>query len=203
MHINRSELILLAISAILLLSCKPKESTGNGKSTNYIKNNTKQAVTFQAERSVIVAGNKIDLPDGSGNNLFNGIFEFGKDSFSNYSNVLKKDLLYFTTNEDVGFGNRSYLYVYNTLSKVLVYDPQFKREYLYSSFGKFYIDKKLIFCVIKPAWDKKYHSFRLSVAVYQVLNKRFHFLKLFSEPEEKIITNLDIEFYKKGISKAQ
>jgi hypothetical protein len=90
----------------------------------------------------------------SATNIYAGVYELKDDSFVRHKFLTTKKLIFLTTFEDLGFGIRGRLYVFDIANRSLIRDSVFNHDYLYSSAGIFIIETESskVFVVGKPEW---------------------------------------------------
>jgi len=106
----------------------------------------------------------------SATNIYAGIYELKNDSIVRHKFLTTKNQAFLTTFEDLGFGIRGRLYVFDMVNKSLIRDSAFNHDYLYSSAGIFIIETKSskIFVVGKPEWYEAKQENILPASLYVV-----------------------------------
>lgn len=106
----------------------------------------------------------------SATNIYAGVYELKDDSIVRHKLLTTKNHAFLTTFEDLGFGIRGRLYVFDIANKSLIRDSVFNHDYLYSSAGIFIIEtgSSKILVVGKPEWYEAKQENILPAALYVV-----------------------------------
>ncbi|MGZ3753526.1 MAG: hypothetical protein ACXVAU_19730, partial [Mucilaginibacter sp.] len=137
---------------------------------------------------------------------FAGIYEIKNDSIKRSRSMVLNNWRLFVTYEDVGFGYRGQLYVFDVKKKKLIRDAQFNRNYLYSARGIFIIDKSnhsnKIFAIDKPRYYEEKGRFITYADLYSIGPKKFNYIRSIPGVEELTESDsLIIKFYDKDLAK--
>jgi len=161
---------------------KPSPASGAHEQGPVITDSSIKIFTEKNNKYVTLDTTKFKLPDGvdiTPSNIFNGIYEVRPDSLKKHKFLITEKLAFLTTFQDVGFGYRGYLYVFDLASKSLIRDTELKHDYLYSSVGIFVIDpaNNKIFAVDKGAWFDAKQASIVPASLYTVKDGDFKFIK--------------------------
>lgn len=139
----------------------------------------------------------------SATNIYAGIYELKDDSIVRYKFLTTKSQAFLTTFEDLGFGIRGRLYVFDMVNKSLIRDSAFNHDYLYSSAGIFIIETKgsKIFVVGKPEWYEAKQENILPASLYVVKGGVFENEKNVYQVGSDIPSGMKLlSFFKNSIS---
>ncbi|GAA4313470.1 hypothetical protein GCM10023149_09250 [Mucilaginibacter gynuensis] len=136
------------------------------------------------------------------NNPYDGIYEVNNGNFKKHFSLIKCDLLYFNTSDDVGFGYRANLYVYNLKKKTFITDNHFHRNYLYSSAGVFFLTNSKIIVMGKSSWYEKENTGITPASIYSIKGTHFKYQKSIYTPLDSTADDTSItNFYNKNWGK--
>ena len=116
---------------------------------------------------------------------------------------MHNNLIFFTTYYDVGMGYRGFLFVFDINKKRLVRDGDFKKNYLFSAQGVFFIDTvtNKIFTINKPDWYRHPKiGFTTSASMYAIRDDHFKYLKAIYEIGELYEDSSLTKFYQRSLS---
>jgi hypothetical protein len=135
--------------------------------------------------------------------FFAAIYIDSNDSIRKSKVLMLKNLLFFTTYVDLGMGYRSFLFVYDIDKQRLIRDYEFKRNYLYSAVGVFFIDTTTnnIFSINKPDWfTHPKIGFTTTASMYTITDNRFKYRKGIYEVGELDGDSALSKFYKRSLT---
>jgi len=151
-------------------------------------NATQRASTPAGRKYLALDTFRIELPAEDSDNievadLYDGIYTLIADSLHRQKFLVRKNLAYFTTFQDLGMGLRSHLYVYDLAGKRFIRDTSFGRNYLYSSAAIMVLDtaNDRMLAVSKQTWDETKDDLFVHALFYDVNGRYFRFLKDVSE----------------------
>jgi hypothetical protein len=133
---------------------------------------------------------KSEIPPGvdiSPENMCKAIYVLGSDSLERRTIFITKNFAFVTTFENLGQGLRTNLYVIDLVHRSLIRDPDFQRDYLYSSAGIFVIEtgSGRIFSVDAPALYESKNEVIVPASLYEMKGRHFHFIRNVYEAGEE------------------
>lgn len=169
------------------VSCINRTSTQTVKpsSQNTVFADSVSSISFHVlKHEKFIALDTVDFPipknvSLSSKNIFDGIYEISSNELIKKRAVIHHSFAFITTYENLGMGFSGYLYVFGRRNKTLVFDSEFKHNYLYSAGGIFIInqDGSKIFSVGKPEWYYAKGEEIIPASIVTIKNDHFVYLK--------------------------